>query len=100
MRVELDKQLLLKALLTHLTIIPSVGSGKARSDAHMVPFPAYGSPTSKHDPKYELRPEEERKTRLELLQLALLRVVMDLEVEDPDAADYPLCHFSRSKAIL
>ena len=82
MRIELDKQLLLKALLTHLGITKPVGPD-GRNRAHLVDFPAYASPTSAHDPQYELRPEEEGKAPLQLLKMALLRVLLHLEVDGP-----------------
>ncbi|MDR3638000.1 MAG: FAD-dependent oxidoreductase [Isosphaeraceae bacterium] len=81
MRVELDKQLLLKALLTRLDIKPKpMGEPTEANKAYLVDFPAYASPTSVHDPKYELRPEEVDKTPLQLLRFALLRIVVHLEV--------------------
>lgn len=82
MRVELDKQLLLKALLTRLDIKPKpLGAPDDGNKAHLVDFPAYASPASVHDPKYELRPEEEGKTPLELLRLALLRIIVHFQVD-------------------
>jgi hypothetical protein len=114
MRVELDKQLLLRALL-ELLHIKDAGTEPLTTnepvsrnesifapagDAHLTPFPAYASPTSKHDPQYELRPEEQHKTPLQLLQMALMRVVMDLDVEDPKGQGYPLRSFSIAKERL
>jgi hypothetical protein len=82
MRVELDKQLLLKALLDRLGIEPKADGDDGGPKAHLVDFPAYASPTSVHDARYELRPEEEGKTPLELLRLALLRIVVHLELKE------------------
>lgn len=82
MRIELDKQLLLKALLDHLSITavkPSVEAKGARA-AYLDPFPPYASPTMASDPKYDLRPEEMEKTPLELLRTAMLRIMAHLKV--------------------
>jgi hypothetical protein len=84
MRVELDKQLLLAALLDHLGIKASLSTPPDPSSAHLVPFPAYTSPASSQDPQYGLRPEEAGRTPLSLLQLALLRVITHLDEEDSD----------------
>lgn len=80
MRVELDKQLLLKALLDHLGIKPRTIDEDGTEKAHLVDFPAYASPVSAHDPQYELRPEEVGKTPLQLLRMALLRIIVHMEV--------------------
>jgi monoamine oxidase len=80
MRVELDKQLLLKALLTHLGITAKPPWAAQRQEPYLVEFPAYASPTSAQDPQYDLRAEEVGKTPLQLLRLALLRVIAHLEV--------------------
>jgi monoamine oxidase len=81
MRIELDKQLLLKALLEHLNI-KAKPPGVLRPDrACLVGFPAYASPVMSTDPKYELRAEEVGKTPLQLLRMALLRVIVHLEVD-------------------
>jgi monoamine oxidase len=84
MRIELEIQRLLEALLNKLKI------KRARTDKEypgcekLVPrrigFPSFVSPTSASDPKYNLLPEEIDKTPLELLQLAMLRVTMHLKV--------------------
>jgi hypothetical protein len=112
MRVELDRQLLLRALLEHLNI-KEIKSGAANQrgddcrnfqrtgNARLVPFPAYASPTSVHDPQYELRPEEKGKTSLQLLQMALMRVVIDLDVEEEPQANGKLQRaFSKAKESL
>jgi monoamine oxidase len=80
MRVELDKQLLLNALLRHLGIKAIPTREEGLDAAHLVEFPSYSSPASSHDPKYDLRPEEIGKTPLELLRLALMRVLVHLDV--------------------
>jgi hypothetical protein len=117
MRIELDKQPLLKALLQRLHIPTeveyrqkTVGSTseavtlpeqnqagidpKSRTSisgkklhAHLVDFPSYSSPSSLHDPTYPLEPEEQNKTPLQLFQLALLRVMC--EIETTTDADSP-----------
>lgn len=81
MRVELERQLLLKALLQHLEIKPLPAGASTGKEACLVDFPAYASPTSSHDPKYELLPEEEGKTPLELLRMALLRIMVNVETD-------------------
>jgi monoamine oxidase len=95
MRLELDKQLLVRALLDHLKIEPE-NPGKEQKKgteplrgaaaAHLVDFPPYASPTMSSDPKYELRPDEEGKTPLQLLRMAMLRVISHLKV--PDTCDF------------
>jgi hypothetical protein len=99
MRLELDKQLLVAELLCHLQI-PKFDNQPPSTGPYLKPFPAYSSPTSIYDPQYQLRPEEEEKMPLQLLQLAMLRVIIDLEVEDPASRGYPLCSFSKAKAAL
>jgi hypothetical protein len=81
MRIELDKQLLLKALLTHLGITRKLPWEVQPKEPYLVEFPAYTSPTSSQDPQYELSAEEVGKTPLQLLRLALLRIIAHLEVE-------------------
>ena len=80
MRIELDKQLLLKALLSYLGIKPGITGQVTEEPAYLRAFPAYASPTSTRDPQYELRPEETDKTPLQLLRLALLRILVRTEV--------------------
>lgn len=82
MRLELDKQLLLKALLDDLGIRPKPEGSKPEQKAYLVPFPSYTSPASEHDPKYELRPEEEGKSPMELMILAFARILAHLEFPD------------------
>lgn len=83
MRVELDKQVLLKSLLTHLGIVRGPDNDKDRCEPCLIPFPSYGSPGDSHDPAYDLRPDEVGKTPMQLLSLALLRIMLRLEI-DPD----------------
>lgn len=80
MRIELEKQLLLKALLDHLGIKPRPTGDTSTDTPYLVDFPAYASPSSTHDPKYDVRPEEVGKTPLQLLRLALLRIIVHLKV--------------------
>lgn len=69
MRIELDLQHCLEALIKDLGL-----------EGDLEAFPAYQSPTSAHDPQYELAPEEQaQKTPLELLELAMVRVLGQLE---------------------
>lgn len=90
MRIEPDKQLLVKALLDHLEINAESTGNKA----YLKDFPAYASPESAHDPQYELRPDEIGKAPLELLRMALLRVIVHLDVEGPNS------HFSDERDKL
>ena len=58
MQIELDQQLLLKALLTHLEINetpPTRKEANLKGKAYLEDFASYSSITSSHDPK--LRPE-------------------------------------------
>jgi hypothetical protein len=65
MRIELDLQHRLSQLLKDLGLSNDLER-----------FPAYKSPTSEHDPKYELVGEErDQETPLDLLQLAVARIV-------------------------
>ena len=87
MRLELDKQLLLKALLTDLGIEakegPDVSNGSGEeADPYLVPFPNYTSPSSEHDPRYELRPDEQGKSPLDLMMHAFVRILARLKVPD------------------
>jgi hypothetical protein len=90
MRVELDKQLLLKSLVKHLEI-----DAKAETDkAYLKEFPAYASPTSVGEPQYELRPEEVGKNPLQLLQMAMLRIIVHLKTSDDE------CPFAKERKKL
>ena len=91
MRIELDKQLLLKGLLTHLGI--HAGEKAREDEAHLKDFPPYVSETSPHDPRYELNTDEVGQTPLQLLQMALFRVILNLEVDGESA-------FERKRAEL
>lgn len=83
MRIELDIQVLVKSLLDHLKIEEVKSGEEANSkEPYLVPFPEYISPSSKHDPQYELDPSESGKTPLSLLQLALLRIMIHLQFEE------------------
>lgn len=93
MRIELDKQLLLKTLLHYLGIQSRITSQEIEEPAYLRAFPAYTSPTSTRDPQYELRPEEIGKTPLQLLRLALLRILVRTEVSDQSS-------FSRKRREL
>lgn len=97
MRVELDKQLLLKALLDFLGI-KEESAEETKSAAEetkkdpadgpkLIPFPSYSSPGDSHDPQYDLRPEEKGKSPLQLLKMAMLRIVLRLKVTDSDPSD-------------
>jgi len=82
MRVELKTQVLLKCLLTQLGIVDDPCEDEARKHACLIPFPSYGSPGSARDPDYDLRPDEIGKTPMQLLSLALLRIMLHIEVEE------------------
>lgn len=84
MRVELDKQILLRGLFEHLDIKPDARNAQDKTKASLVEFPAYASPASIGDPSYELRPEEEGKTPLQLMQLAMLRIMMKVTLSKGD----------------
>jgi hypothetical protein len=72
MRLELELQEELRTLLNNLGFKPS----------DYEPFPPYESPTSEHDPKYELKGEElDQATPLDLLILAIVRVLGRLRAE-------------------
>lgn len=102
MRIELEVQVLLGFLLEHLGILDhgqkgtrtkgdrdSVENIKVRlKAAHLEPFPSFTSPVSDEDPVYQLRPDEENKSPLELMNLALCRaVVHSFIVEDERMQD-------------
>lgn len=108
MRLELDKQLLLRSLLDELGIVePKTGEvpkavkaegERGPSRPYLVDFPAYSSPSSSHDPHYDLKPDEEGKTPLQLMKLAFLRTLIRLTVPEevpvpgkvePDARLFP-----------
>lgn len=77
MRLELETQYLLDTLLKKLDFRPyEPGSDKAADDIE--DFPSYASPTSSHDPSYQVQPGEEGKDPLELFELALLRIMLRL----------------------
>jgi monoamine oxidase len=80
MRVELDKQLLLEALLHHLEIDSKPLNSKGKKKPYLKEFPAYSSPGSPADALYELKPEEKDRKPLELLRMALLRIMLKIEV--------------------
>nr|WP_256584502.1 FAD-dependent oxidoreductase [Pseudomonas sp. SWI6] len=84
MRVELDKQILLRGLFEHLGIELDARNAKDKTGASLVEFPAYASPASVGDPTYELRPEEKGKTPLQLMQLAMLRIMMKVNLSKDD----------------
>lgn len=77
MRLELDKQQLLKGLLEFLGIREGEPSG---SQACLVPFPSVCSPDSDRDPHYDLAPAERDQSPLELMRLAFRRIVARLEL--------------------
>ena len=76
MRIELDKQLLLSMLLKHLDITEDRDTG----EPYIVDFPEYASRDSSRDPQYKLRAEETSKTSLQLLRLALMRIICCLSL--------------------
>ena len=81
MRIELEQQQCLSDLLTKDLGITKVGGD-------FEPFPPYGSPTSEHDPKYELRDEEiEHQNPMDLMLLAFARILNRLRV--PTSSDDP-----------
>ncbi len=78
MRIEKD-QILLHQLLEDLEIEKEKDETKAR----LVPIPAFGSPVSKHEPKYELiGAENDQKTPWDLMLLAFARIVTGLRVSE------------------
>jgi monoamine oxidase len=80
MRVELDRQLLLKSLLDFLGIVNQPVYDKKFNAPYLKEFPSYTSPGSPSDPRYELRPDEQGRKPLELLKLAVIRLVLHVEV--------------------
>lgn len=78
MRLELDKQWLVKALLDELEIREKKPA-QDKSKPHLIDFPSYSSPPSRHDPQYVLQPEEAGKTPLALLRMAFLRIIVQLD---------------------
>ncbi len=82
MRVELDKQLLLKSLLNFLGIVEKPADDENFNEPYLKEFPPYTSPGSPSDPRYELRPDEQGKKPLELLKLAVLRLVLHIQVAE------------------
>lgn len=71
MRIELESQPILKGLINKLGL-----------DKYRQPFPPYQSPVSPHDPKYKLPDEEAaQETPLDLLKLAMVRIIGRLEVK-------------------
>jgi hypothetical protein len=84
MRIERDVQRLLAFLLRYLKIeppnakAPQAAPKTALDLVRMQRFPAFSSPASLGDPVYDLEPEEDGKTPLELLQLGVCRAVVDL----------------------
>ena len=64
MRIEREQQVVLKKLLDNLGV------------RDFEQFPMYGSPTSKHDPKYELKGQEkQQKTPIDLLRFGFVRIL-------------------------
>jgi monoamine oxidase len=87
MRIELDVQKCLATLLLKKLKL-------SRKD-DLEKFPPYESPTSEHDPKYELKGEEcDQETPLDLLKLAIVRVMGRLHSRENGAvrssADDPI----------
>src|SRR6266478_715018 len=80
MRIELELQEYLHCVLMRLGLKEDVQE-----------FAPYKSPISDHDPKYELKGEEcEQETPLDLLKLAMLRIMGRLRAESKTPADAAL----------
>lgn len=76
MRIEKDQKLL-HDLLSELGIAEKVDQRKP----HLVPFPAFGSPVSRREPKYELvGAEKDQETPWDLMFLAFARIITGLSV--------------------
>jgi NAD(P)-binding Rossmann-like domain len=106
MRVELDVQVMLKFLLDHLGIgeYPNDTTEDPFAAAHREPFPSFSSPTSADDPLYQLRPDEEGKNPLELMNLAMCRTIVhtDINTDEVSASDKQKCSdydFKRGQLI-
>lgn len=85
MRLELDTQHLLDALLRDLKF-ERAKTGVDLKSFHLEDFPAYASPNAPHDPAYPLAADEQGKSPMELFELALLRVVTQLRLSpQPDS---------------
>ena len=73
MRIEVELQKYLHCVLKRLDL-----------DKDLEPFPPYQSPTSTHDPQYEMKGEEaEQDSPLDLLQLAIVRILGRLRLTAP-----------------
>jgi hypothetical protein len=79
MRIELEKQPLVKALLGRFGIKKE--GQKSDRYARLIDFPAYASPGSSHEPHYDLPPDEAGKSPLELMRLRW-RAICDIQVEE------------------
>lgn len=82
MRVELEKQILLRGLFGHLELKEDARNLRDRDEPGLIEFPSYSSPSAVNDPTYQLRPNEAGKSPMDLLNLALLRIVLKLEIKD------------------
>ncbi|MHB9836529.1 flavin monoamine oxidase family protein [Paraburkholderia terrae] len=82
MRLELDAQPLLKALLTALDITHESKDASVKWKPHLIEFPPYASPASTRDPKYSLPKEERNKAPLDLLTLGLFRIMTQIKVQE------------------
>lgn len=105
MRIELEVQVMLDFLLDRLDIPkmndePADEVRTAYDLVRMERFPPFSSPASKGDPIYDLKPEEEGKTPLELLKLGLCRAVVDMHlVYDDDKAPNDAAHADDKEAF-
>jgi hypothetical protein len=76
MRVELDVQHLLDALLKKYKISTSA-PGRGKWKPYLREFPSHSSPSVSTEPKYSLPVSEDGKTPLQLLLLALRRIMQE-----------------------
>lgn len=86
MRIELDKQLLLKGLLETLEITDAK-TPQQESLPHIVEFPPYTAVQTLQDPVFNLQANEQGLDSMQLLQLAILRILFSLSLNEENPSD-------------
>ena len=85
MRIEPDQQVLLNALLNQIGIRKAginVDRTQERKKIHLIDFPAYSSPPSDYEPRYQLDPDEAAQDGpWDLLRLGLVRILGRIQVD-------------------
>ncbi len=82
MRIELNLQLLVRALLDRLDITKDQSK-----KSYLVDFPAFSSSDSARAPQYDLPADEQGKSPIELFVLALSRIIGRLCISEDGLAD-------------